>query len=366
MSDGVPVLLGNHPGSERLNGQGECVEGSIIRVLVVDDFEPWRRSTLAMLQEHPGLRVAGEVSDGLEAVRQAQELQVDLILLDIGLPTLNGIAAARKIRKLSPQSKILFVSQESSPEVVEEALSTGEGYVLKTEAGRELLTAVNAVLRGEGFVSSKFAGHGFPETSSGQVPEGIASKNVSASLEQDKKIVHRHEVVFYSDDQSFLDDLAEFIECALKAGNAAIAVANESHRNSLRLKLEASGLNIAAAAEQGRYIALDAADTVSTFVVDGTPDAVRLLHGFGNLLLAAGKAAKGEHPRVVAAGQIAPLLWAQGDAEAAIQVEKLTNHLVKTYDVEILCGYPRNSFESDVGRSVFQQICAEHSCVYFR
>jgi len=342
------------------------VQGSIIRVLVVDDFEPWRRSTRLMLQQHPGLRVVGEVSDGLEAVRQAQELQVDLILLDIGLPSLNGIAAAKQIRKLSPKSKILFVSQESSPEVAREALSAGDGYVVKTEAGRELLTAVDAILRGARFVGSKLANQGFRETAAARVPERVGSKNVSPSLEQNKPIAHRHEVVFYSDDQSFLGDLAEFIERALKAGNAAIAVANESDRNSLRLRLEASGLDIAAAADEGRYIALDATDALSGFVVDGSPDADRLLQGFGNLLLAAGKAAKGEYPRVVSGGQIAPLLWAQGQAEAAIQVEKLTNHLVKTYDVEILCGYPRQSFDSDQGRRVFQQICAEHSCVYFR
>jgi DNA-binding NarL/FixJ family response regulator len=342
------------------------VEESIIRVLVVDDYEPWRRSTLSLLEQHSGLRVVGEASDGLEAVRKAQEMQVDLILLDIGLPTLNGIAAAKEIRKLSPKSKILFVSQESSSAVVEEALTSGEGYVIKTDARRELLTAVNAVLRGERFLGSRFAGHDFAETSDRGLSQGAGSKNVSASLAQTKEIAHRHEVVFYSDDQSFLDDLAQFMERALKAGNAAIAVANESQRNGLRLRLLASGLDIAAAAEQGRYFALDAADTVSTFVVDGIPDPVRLLQGFGNLLLAAGKAANGEHPRVVAGGQIAPLFWAQGEAEAAIQVEKLTNHLVKTYDVQVLCGYPRDSFQSDTGKSIFEQICAEHSAVYFR
>jgi len=342
------------------------VEGSIIRVLVVDDFEPWRRSTRLMLQQHSGLRVVGEASDGLEAVRQAQELQVDLILLDIGLPSLNGIAAAKQIRKLSPKSKILFVSQESSPDVVREALSTGEGYVVKTEAGRELLTAVDAVLRGERFVGSKLAGQVFPEAASDRIPEGAGGENVSTSLAQNKPIAHRHEVVFYSDEQSFLGELAEFIERALKAGKAAIAVANESDRNSLRLRLEASGLDVAAAADEGRYIVLDAADTLLGFIVDGAPNAVRLLEGFGNLILTAEKTAQGEHPRVVAGGQIAPLLWAQGQAEAAIQVEKLTNRLVKTYGVEILCGYPRHSFESDLGRRVFQEICAEHSCVYFR
>jgi DNA-binding NarL/FixJ family response regulator len=82
----------------------------------------------------------------------------DLILLDIGLPGLNGIEAARRIRRLSPESKILFVSQESSADVVEEGFRLGAlGYVAKMDAGSELLTAVNAVLRGEKFASTRHA-----------------------------------------------------------------------------------------------------------------------------------------------------------------------------------------------------------------
>ena len=101
------------------------------------------------------LRIVSEVSDGLEAVRQAEELQPDLILLDIGLPTLNGIAAARRIRTLSPKSRIIFVSQESSDEVVGEGLSIGAaGYVVKARAWVDLPAAVEAVLKGRQFLSS--------------------------------------------------------------------------------------------------------------------------------------------------------------------------------------------------------------------
>jgi DNA-binding NarL/FixJ family response regulator len=103
-----------------------------------------------MLQARPELQVIGEVSDGLEGVRKAQELHPDLILLDIGLPGLNGIEVARRIRRFSPKSKILFVSQESSADVVQQAFSLGAcGYVVKMDAGRELLAAVDAVLRDE-------------------------------------------------------------------------------------------------------------------------------------------------------------------------------------------------------------------------
>jgi len=123
------------------------------RVLVVDDFEPWRDFVSSKILMKPELQVVGEASDGLEAVQKAVELKPDLILLDIGLPTLSGIEAARQIRKLAPESKIIFLSQESSAEIVQEALSLGAwGYVVKTVAESELLTAVETVISGKKFV----------------------------------------------------------------------------------------------------------------------------------------------------------------------------------------------------------------------
>jgi DNA-binding NarL/FixJ family response regulator len=125
-----------------------------VRVLVVEDFVNFRQFICSTLGTMPELQVVSEVSDGLEAVQKAAELKPDLILLDIGLPSLNGIQAARQIRKLSPESKIIFVSQDSSPDVVQEALSLGAwGYVAKTRAGSDLLAAVESVLRGKPFVS---------------------------------------------------------------------------------------------------------------------------------------------------------------------------------------------------------------------
>jgi DNA-binding NarL/FixJ family response regulator len=122
---------------------------SSVRVLVVEDHEPFRRFVCSTLGKRTELQVICEASDGLEAVQRAEKLHPDLIVLDIGLPSLNGMEAARRIRKCSTESKILFVSQESSADVVREALATGaRGYVVKTDAGRELLEAVDAILRG--------------------------------------------------------------------------------------------------------------------------------------------------------------------------------------------------------------------------
>jgi DNA-binding NarL/FixJ family response regulator len=107
------------------------------------------------LEKRKNLQVVCEVSNGLEAVQKAEELKPDLVLLDIGLPELNGLRAAREIRRLAPESKIIFVSQESSADLVQEALGIGaKGYVAKSKIRSDLLFAVEEVLQGRQFVSS--------------------------------------------------------------------------------------------------------------------------------------------------------------------------------------------------------------------
>lgn len=126
-----------------------------IRILVVEDFAPLRKVICAIIGRRPSLRVICEVSDGHEAVQTAKELKPDLILLDIGLPTLNGIEAAKRISTLVPHAKIIFVTQQNDADVVAAALSNGgKAYVLKGDANRELLPAVEAVLQGKNFISS--------------------------------------------------------------------------------------------------------------------------------------------------------------------------------------------------------------------
>jgi DNA-binding NarL/FixJ family response regulator len=134
-----------------------------VRILVVDDNEPFRQFVASMLRDRENLNVIGEAGDGLEAVKRAEALQPDLILLDIGLPELNGLEAARQIGNLAPKARIIFLTQESASDVIDEALSLGAwGYVAKVQAGRELLVAMEMVMQGQRFVSSSLNGHKNP------------------------------------------------------------------------------------------------------------------------------------------------------------------------------------------------------------
>jgi DNA-binding NarL/FixJ family response regulator len=122
---------------------------------MADDFEGWRRQARSLLQARPEWQVVAEASDGSEAIQKAEELQPDLILLDIGLPKLNGIEAARQIRQLAPSSKIIFLSLYNDHDIVRAAMATGAlGYIHKKDTRSELLLAVDSVLRSEVFVSS--------------------------------------------------------------------------------------------------------------------------------------------------------------------------------------------------------------------
>jgi DNA-binding NarL/FixJ family response regulator len=133
-----------------------------IRILIVDDFEPWRRSVRSILAKDVDLEVIGESSDGLEAVQKSQELQPDLVLLDIQLPTMNGLEAARQIRKILPGTKILFLSSYQDIEVMRDALRVGAGFVVKADAGRDLIHLLKAVIQNEPFVRFRFLHAGKP------------------------------------------------------------------------------------------------------------------------------------------------------------------------------------------------------------
>jgi DNA-binding NarL/FixJ family response regulator len=125
-----------------------------VRILLVDDHPIVRQGLKTILEGHSGWEVIGEASDGAEAVEKAGRLQPDVIVLDVTMPTMNGLEACRLLRKMVPQLEILFVTQHDSPHMMREALEAGaRGYVVKSNAARDLLEAVEAVSEHRAFTA---------------------------------------------------------------------------------------------------------------------------------------------------------------------------------------------------------------------
>ena len=298
------------------------------KILVVEDFERFRRFVVSTLQQRT--KQIAEASDGMEALQEAEEQHPDLVLLDIGLPSLNGIEVARRLRKLAVPPKIVFISQESSPEVVAEALNLGAlGYVHKTRAGSDLLPAIEAALEGRRFVSSSL-----------QIGEAM-----------DAQVQFRHQILFYADDSVLLDGLTRFIASALNAGNPAIVWVNDSHQHNLGGRLRGLGVDIDDAIQRGLYMSSDRAET---------PDPRLFLEVIRGLRETASKVGK-KRPRVALCGDLASRLWAEGKIDEAIRLEQQSSELARTHDMDILCAYPLDYVQRN---GAFKKIRAEHGAVF--
>jgi signal transduction histidine kinase len=171
-----------------------------------------------------------------------------------------------------------------------------------------------------------------------------------------------HSVQFYGEDSSLLDELSRFIGAELVAGDAAVVIATKAHRDGLAQRLQSRGFDTATAVEQGRYIVLDATETLARFMRDGWPDAELFTDVIGSVLGQA--AAAGRRTRRIAAfGEMVALLWADGNAEAAVRLEQLWNDISRTYPLSLRCAYPMSSFNREDHGDSFLKICAEHSHV---
>lgn len=315
----------------------------ILKILLVEDFEPFRRFIHSVLQRRPEFQIVGEASDGSDAVWQAERLQPDLVLLDIVLPKLSGLEVARRVRKLVPNAKILFVSQASSFHMVQECFRLGGlGYVQKMSAESDLVPAIDAVLRGIRFVS-----------------RGLEFLDGSDDLAP-----HRHELLFCSNDAALLDGLARFITSGINAGNAVMVLVTEAHREGLLSRMLLQGLDVDAAIQRRAYVPWDVREVLSMFMVNDWPDAVRFSKAVGDLIKRVAKGTRGETRRVVTCGECAPTLWARGEIEAAIRLEHLWDVTSRSHGVNTLCVYPE--LHRPENNQTFKDLCAEHTAVYSR
>lgn len=172
-----------------------------------------------------------------------------------------------------------------------------------------------------------------------------------------------HVVQFYSDDGFLLDAISRFIGQALGAGDAAIVVTTDEHRDQLDQRLRARGLDTLAAMRQGRYISLDARACLAKFMRAGRPDRSMFTDLIGKIIDRARAAVGGDSSRVAIFGEMVALLWAEGNTEAAIELEHLWNELAGTRSFSLHCGYPLQGFGSEEHSESFRKICAAHSAV---
>jgi DNA-binding response OmpR family regulator len=276
----------------------------------------------------------------LDASRQAEALRPDVVVLDIGLPMLGGIEVARRIRAKVPDAKVMFVTNESSLDVVEHAFTSGaHGYVYKPRAERDMFPVLEAIVRGGRFVSGGL--------------ERIARGDRLAS--------HRHHVLFCSNDAVFVEGCSRFIAGALDAGSAVIVSVTEAHEQSLQRTLQASQVDLALAIRQKRYVSVNITELLAKVMVNGWPDPARFLNAAGDLLTEVARRATGQHGKVAAVGECSPTVWYHGHVEAAIQLEHLWDEVAMSRQMDILCAYPLAARDESV--PVVRRLCAEHTAV---
>jgi DNA-binding NarL/FixJ family response regulator len=316
-------------------------------VLVVDDYEPWRRRVAAELDKSGRWRVVGECADGADAVREAAALRPDLIVLDIGLKMVNGIEAARRIMAADPAARILFLTGQQSPDVAEAALAAGgRGYLLKSEAGGGLLRAVEAIVAGARFISP-----GLP-------PDSVTATAAPANR-------HRHTAVVHSSMAALPDEYARFAGDALADGRPVVIIAPRTSLERVHARLESDGIAIGHAIDEGRYRVFDMASELARLMPHGRYERERFRESADRMLSDLAKAVPGR--RAAICGEMAPHLWQEGRVENAIDLERLWDDVATASGADVLCPYCVDASRLAASEySKFRDICAVHGAVHVR
>jgi DNA-binding NarL/FixJ family response regulator len=305
------------------------------KILVVDDIKKWRDVTCSILSERHDLQVIGQASDGLNAVELARTLQPDIVILDIGLPVLNGFEVARRIRDYCPASLIIFLSAHKSQEMVSAALNLGvNAFVAKTDV-QQLLQSIEYVLAGRRFISKS----------------------------SETTITVPHELELFQDEESLLDSFANYIKRALDAKNAAIVLVSDEHEIAIRSRLLLNGVDVSQAIKSGTYIPVDVREILSSIIVDGRSDPTRFEEVTRRII---GKGIRGQKRdafKITLCAQCAPALWSAGLLETATELERLWDEFARVHSIETLCGYVQDHGIGLENIPSFVRICSHHTFV---
>jgi DNA-binding response OmpR family regulator len=322
-------------------------------MLVVDDHESFRKFVCQEFGKRPEFSVISEAADGEQAVQKAEALKPEIVLLDINLPGISGFEVARRIRRSCPNTKILFLSQESSAEIIGEALQLGaQGYVVKRRAGIDLVAAVDAILQGGQFVSEGFGDHALALENS-----RIALSGSGVETFVGENDAGHHEVEFYSDEPALLKSLVGFVSKSLSAGHKTVILATQAHREALLHYLQGHQIEFASAVEEGRFLSLDASEALSDFMERSGPNRERFLTTFSKRFQTGAASGKGKGNKIAVFGEMVAVLCAEGKPLHALQLESFWNELLEKQAFILRCAYP-GSLKLD--RNLYARICAEH------
>ena len=284
--------------------------------------------------------IAALATDGAQALEESRRVEPDVVVLDITMPGLDGFQTARELTRNGTGPRVVFLTMHDAEEFVTEGFrSGGHGYVVKTRVHEDLVRAMNRVLAGQMFVPSLKSLLLVDEASCG------------------------HAAQFYSDDQTFIDSMGDFLDVALRCGDAVSVVANETFRAGLAEQLNAHGWSVGESGDHGRYRAMDSGDALASIMCGDRPDANRLAQIVDDLERSRLASAEGRTRRHTVVGEITVPLFLNGNVRAGMEVERMWNDLTRTLPFMTVCCYPAACFDAQSEDDALPDVCAEHWAV---
>lgn len=324
-------------------------------VLLVDDFRSFRTEAASIIQKKPEFNIIAEASNGLEAIEKAELFGPDLILLDIGLPKLNGIGVAKELTHRKASSQIVFLTGEEDDDCVSEALTVGaKGYVFKRRLQSDLVPALKLAAAGHFFVSP----YGFI----GQTDSEVMRPSPASSSAWHGSSTHTME--FYSDESALVSGVSELVRASLSQDRVVVALLKRNHIACASRRLVESGVDLEGAIRWGGYRPFAIEGTIPFLMPNGRLDRARFATFFEPVLAHAAWNAERKCSGAVVLADLASALIDLGyDHENALRTEELWNDLVQKRPFLVHCVCPVTTLGAKRNRDTLAQICPHHSRV---